>query len=167
MITSSPRDSALVAYSAIQTGVRCAETVRTSCGISSSLSSSTAGARCSRSFLLPMMTPTHGSGPSASLRRLIAMDAESFSRLPGVRASCEANVVVRYDVPGAIVTPNRDALHTVVAGAGRRWRHAVEYVRDVVALGHLAEDGAGGRALVGLHRVAASEPAREELLGGE
>ena len=47
MITCSPRASAVAAYSNIQSGVRCAETTRTSCGTPSSASSSRAGASCS------------------------------------------------------------------------------------------------------------------------
>src|SRR6185437_670978 len=60
MITSIPRDSADDAYSNIQSGVRCAETIFASCGTSSSISRSIAGWRCLRSDLLPMMTPTQG-----------------------------------------------------------------------------------------------------------
>src|SRR5690348_17543466 len=60
MITSSPRDSALEAYSNIQSGVRCAETMRTSWGMRSSARRSTAGCKYLRSDLLPMITPTQG-----------------------------------------------------------------------------------------------------------
>ena len=60
MMTSSPRDSAVAAYSNIQSGVRCADTTRASWGIRSSASRSIAGCMNLRSDLLPMMTPTHG-----------------------------------------------------------------------------------------------------------
>src|SRR5580765_561738 len=60
MITSSPRDSAVEAYSNIQSGVRCAETTLASNGTASSVSRSIAGCITVRSDLLPMMTPTRG-----------------------------------------------------------------------------------------------------------
>ena len=62
MITWSPRASAVSAYSNIQSGVRWAETIRLSCGMPSSASSASAGARVSASDELPMITPTRGSG---------------------------------------------------------------------------------------------------------
>jgi hypothetical protein len=60
MMTSSPRPSALAAYSNIQSGVRCADTIRTSCGTSSSVSSSAARDMIFRSLRLPMIMPTRG-----------------------------------------------------------------------------------------------------------
>src|SRR3954468_6746124 len=60
MITSSPRSSADSANSNIQSGVRCAETTRVSNGMPSCSSISTAGCKCSKSLLLPMMMATQG-----------------------------------------------------------------------------------------------------------
>src|SRR5687767_1536404 len=74
MITSSPRASAPVANSIIQAGVRCAETICTSCGTPSSLRISTAGDMKSRSLRLPMITATRArvlSGGGASLTILL------------------------------------------------------------------------------------------------
>jgi hypothetical protein len=82
MITSNPRDSAVSAYSNIQSGVRCADTTRTSWGTPSSANSSRAGVIVSRSDALPMMTPTSG-GSDASLMR------ETVPRRPsGGQALC-------------------------------------------------------------------------------
>src|SRR5262245_40823026 len=58
MITSSPRLAALVAYSAIQSGVRCADTIRDSCSTPKVVRMSAACRIVSQSDWLPMMTPT-------------------------------------------------------------------------------------------------------------
>ena len=62
MITRSPRSAAVRAYSNITSGVRCADTMRTSCGTPNSASTSTAPCMTSRSESLPMITPTSGRG---------------------------------------------------------------------------------------------------------
>ena len=54
MMTSMPRPSALAAYSNIQSGVRCAETTRTSWGTSSSVNSSAA-----RDMILQVAAAAH------------------------------------------------------------------------------------------------------------
>ncbi|EAU66966.1 hypothetical protein STIAU_4606 [Stigmatella aurantiaca DW4/3-1] len=69
MMTDSPRASAVEAYSTIQSGVRWAETMRTSWGISNSVRMSMAGRKNSRSLLPPMMTPTQGVSELAMLSR--------------------------------------------------------------------------------------------------
>src|ERR1700704_2446340 len=53
-----PRDSAVSAYLNIQSGVRWAETTRDSKEMLKSRRISTAGCKCSKSLLLPMMRPT-------------------------------------------------------------------------------------------------------------
>ena len=63
MITSSPRPAAAFAYSAIQSGVRCAETMRHSCGIASACSVSLV-----RSHRLPIRLAAHD---HADERRLV------------------------------------------------------------------------------------------------
>ncbi len=60
MITWSPRPSAACANSAIQPGVRWAETTWHSCGTPNRVSISSAWRSVSQSDLLPMMTPTRG-----------------------------------------------------------------------------------------------------------
>jgi hypothetical protein len=70
MMTLSPRASAVAAYSNIQSGVRCAETMRLSYGIPSSSSKASAGASVSASDELPMITPTRAAERScADVRR--------------------------------------------------------------------------------------------------
>src|SRR4051812_870680 len=59
-ITSRPRPTADVAYSAIHCGVRCAETTRASCGTPNSARIAAAWLIVSQSDLLPMITPTRG-----------------------------------------------------------------------------------------------------------
>src|ERR1700722_8937752 len=60
MITSIPRPSAPVATSAINSGVRCADTTRHSCATPNSVSISLAALIVSQSDLLPMMMDTIG-----------------------------------------------------------------------------------------------------------
>ena len=60
MITSSPRPSALAAYSNISSGVRCAEITRASWGMPSRSSISAAPASASQSEREPMIRPTSG-----------------------------------------------------------------------------------------------------------
>ena len=60
MITWRPRASAVRAYSNIQSGVRCADTTRTSWAMPSASSVSTAALITRRSLRLPMITPTCG-----------------------------------------------------------------------------------------------------------
>src|ERR1700704_5140600 len=60
MITRKPRSAAPRAYSYITSGVRCADTTRTSCAIPKSVSTSTAPCITGRSESLPMITPTSG-----------------------------------------------------------------------------------------------------------
>ena len=62
MITRNPRESAVLAYSAIAAGVRWALTTRHSCGTSNRFSTSAACVSVSQSELLPMITPTSGEG---------------------------------------------------------------------------------------------------------
>ena len=62
MITSRPRSTAVVAYSAIHAGVRCADTIADSCGTLNRVSTSSAWRIVSQSDWLPMMTPTSGRG---------------------------------------------------------------------------------------------------------
>src|SRR5690606_23618491 len=59
-----PRSEAVRAYSNMSSGVRWAETTRTSWGMSSSLSTSTAWRIVSQSDALPMITPTAGRAAS-------------------------------------------------------------------------------------------------------
>jgi len=59
-ITRRPRSTAVVAYSIIHSGVRWADTIRTSNGTENSSSTSTAACITARSESLPMMTPTSG-----------------------------------------------------------------------------------------------------------
>jgi hypothetical protein len=60
MITASPRLRAERAYSASRSGVRCAETMRLSCGTSSIVSVSAACFSVAQSDWLPMMMPIFG-----------------------------------------------------------------------------------------------------------
>ena len=60
MITSTPRPSAPLANSAIQAGVRCADTTWRSCGTPKRSSTSTACFIVSQSEVEPMMTATSG-----------------------------------------------------------------------------------------------------------
>ena len=60
MITSRPRPSAPLAYSAIHAGVRCADTMAHSWGTPRRVSISSAWRIVSQSDLLPMMTATSG-----------------------------------------------------------------------------------------------------------
>ena len=60
MSTSRPRPTAPPAYSYSKSGVRCAETTRTSKGISSAVSVSVACIIVDQSERDPMMTPTNG-----------------------------------------------------------------------------------------------------------
>src|SRR6516162_6827845 len=60
MITRRPRSAAERAYSNITSGVRCAETTRTSWATPNSTSTSIAGCMVGRSESLPMITPTNG-----------------------------------------------------------------------------------------------------------
>src|SRR6266567_2697899 len=55
-----PRTSAPVAYSTIQSGVRCAETTLASCGTPKRVNISSACRMVSQSDLLPMTMPTRG-----------------------------------------------------------------------------------------------------------
>ena len=64
MITRSPRATAVFAYSYIASGVRCADTTRTSAGTSNSRRTSTAPCMTVRSESLPMITPTSGDAPA-------------------------------------------------------------------------------------------------------
>src|SRR5579884_612361 len=57
-ITSKPRSAAVFAYSAIQSGVRCAETTLRSCGMPNAESVSLVRCSVSQSDLLPMISPT-------------------------------------------------------------------------------------------------------------
>src|ERR1035441_9833411 len=58
MITSMPRPSAWLTYSAVSTGVRCADSTRHSCATPKRVSISSAWRMVSQSDLLPMMTAT-------------------------------------------------------------------------------------------------------------
>ena len=58
--TSIPRCSAVCDHSSTASGVRCAESTRTSCSTPKSRRMSTAPCSVSRSVLLPMMMPTSG-----------------------------------------------------------------------------------------------------------
>jgi hypothetical protein len=58
--TSSPRPTALPAYSNRRSGVRCADTTRTSNGTPSSVSAAVACDIVDQSERDPMMTPTSG-----------------------------------------------------------------------------------------------------------
>src|SRR5882762_1450043 len=60
IITSRPRPSASLANSAIQAGVRCAETTLHSCGTPNCVSTSSARCIVSQSDLLPIITATKG-----------------------------------------------------------------------------------------------------------
>src|SRR2546430_17598271 len=58
MITRRPREAALCAYPIISSGVRCAETTRTSCDTPNSDSAPAAAFMTGQSESLPMITPT-------------------------------------------------------------------------------------------------------------
>ena len=58
MITSRPRSRAVAQYSNSRSGVRCADTTCTSCGMSSNSSRSAAPDMVSQSDREPMMIPT-------------------------------------------------------------------------------------------------------------
>src|ERR1700692_1042643 len=81
MITSIPRPSALEASSAINSGVRCADTTRFSCATPKSASISLAARIVSQSDLLPMMTDTTGGGAGAG--SLALRERESLLAIEG------------------------------------------------------------------------------------
>ena len=92
MIAASPRLAADAAYSNISSGMRCAETTRTSHGISSSSSVSRALDIVSQSDRLPMMIPTIGALLACAIARLrpfavVIPEAESRTRS---RRACRA-----------------------------------------------------------------------------
>src|SRR5690348_10365015 len=69
------------------TGVRCAETTRTSCGTSNSASASAAALITDQSESLPMITPTDVSlmrGPRGSAKRSVRSSFAGCSRLISV-----------------------------------------------------------------------------------
>ena len=68
MITRSPRSAAELAYSAIRSGVRCADTTRDSNGTPSSSSVSQACCMVSQSFREPMIDPDE------RLRHVVSLD---------------------------------------------------------------------------------------------
>ena len=67
MITRRPRSAAERAYSVMTSGVRCAETMRTSWGTPKSVSTSIAACITGRSESLPMITPTSGGLPMRAM----------------------------------------------------------------------------------------------------
>src|SRR4051812_40504083 len=99
MITSMPRPSAASAYSAINAGVRCAETIRLSCGTSNTSSVWAACRIVSQSDLLPMMTATSG---FASIAKVLLALRQSESGL--------SVVVVQADGLGDLEVGGRQPL---------------------------------------------------------
>src|ERR1700722_10578039 len=69
IIAVNPRCDADAAYSNISSGMRCADTTRTSQGIASSSSVSRAADIVSQSERLPMMIPTIGALPACAIAR--------------------------------------------------------------------------------------------------
>src|SRR5438552_2656132 len=81
--TLSPRPAAPRAYSIITSGVRCADTIRTSCATPNSTSTSIAPCIVGRSESLPMITPTRGLPTSATLMDTCRMRTR-LTRMLGV-----------------------------------------------------------------------------------
>src|SRR5882724_4456756 len=92
IITSMPRASAPEANSANQAGVRCAETMRHSCGTPNRVSTSSAWRIVSQSDLLPMITATSGLVSSVIERPLSLSDCtllRAISPSPGGRGNIQ------------------------------------------------------------------------------